>query len=96
MRDLLRDRKVVRPKVNVVSDQYFPGAHGGSSRSRMNLVGAKVRPLGRVSAHLVAESLEFACSHLREVSSLRRRSGFLIEEDWNMKSLREFSAEIIC
>src|SRR5437867_1439979 len=59
----------------------------------MNLVGAKVRSLGRVSAYLVAECLEFASSHICKVSSFRCRCGFLIEEDWNVKSLREFSAE---
>src|SRR5438270_8995158 len=94
-RDLLRDREVVGPEVNVVGDQYFPCTHCGGSCSCVNLVGAEIRLLGWVSAYLVAESLEFACSHICQVSPLGHRSSFLIEEDWNVKSLCEFSPEII-
>src|SRR5207245_2269529 len=95
VRNLLRDREIVCPKVNVVGDQYFPRTHRGGSCSWVNLVGAKVRLLGRVSAYFVAESFEFARSNICKVSPLGHRSSFLIEEDWNMKSLCEFSPEII-
>src|SRR6266487_412218 len=93
MRDLLRDIEVLRSKVYIEGYQYLSGSNSRRSRSRMNLVGTKIRPLRRVLANLIPEAFKLSLPDISEVPSFGSRGRLLVEEDRHVKFLGKLSAE---
>src|SRR5881296_1600037 len=96
MRDLLRDIEVLRSKVDIVGYQYLSGSNSRRSRSRMDLLGTKIRLLRRVLANLLPEAFKFSLPYIGEVSSFGGHGRFLVEENRHVKLLGKLLAESTC